>query len=133
MYTFYTALEITGHETPVLVGLTGIINCSTHLNVSELKWYIKGFDDPVEHSTGSNSLLLSLNPDNTALNGTSVACRAIASSGEIYEETVTVMVKGTCFNVSVVHSYYCGIWLTECMYCVWLTASPDHLCTREFV
>ena len=95
-YIHYThsALEVSGHDTPVLVGLSGSINCTTLLNVSKLEWYIKGFDDPVESGSNVNSLLLTLNPESTALNGTSVICQATADSGEVYEETVIVMVKG---------------------------------------
>ena len=78
----------------MIVGLTGSINCSTLLNVSKMEWYIKGFDDPVESGVDVNSLLLTLNPDNTALNGTSVICQATAASGEVYEEKVLIMVKG---------------------------------------
>ena len=85
---------ITGHENPVIVGLSGNINCSTLLNVSKMEWYIKGFDDPVESVTGESSLLLTLNPESTALNGTSVICKATATSGKVYEETVVIMVKG---------------------------------------
>lgn len=87
-------MEISGHETPVIVGLSGNINCSTHLNVSKLEWYIKGFDDPVESATGVSSLLLTLNPEGTSLNGTSVICKATVASGKVYEETVVIMVKG---------------------------------------
>ena len=90
----FSAMEISGHESPVLVGLSGNINCSTYLNVSQLEWYIKGFDDPVESATGVNSLFLTLNPEGTSLNGTSVICKATVTSGKVYKETVIIIVKG---------------------------------------
>lgn len=96
VYCIPAALEITGHDTPIIVGLSGSINCSTLLGVSKIEWYIRGFDDPVESgSAGVNSLVLTLNPESTALNGTSVICQVTATSGVVYEETVTLMIKGS--------------------------------------
>ena len=98
-------MEISGHENSVIVGLSGNINCSTHLNVSQLEWYIKGFDDPVESATGVNSLPLTLNPEGTALNGTSVICKATTTGGKVYEQTVVILVKGmnVCTNLVAKH------------------------------
>ena len=59
-----------------------------------MEWYIKGFDDPVESATGISSVLLTLNPENTALNGTSVICKATATGGRVYQETVVILIKG---------------------------------------
>ena len=89
-----TAIDITGHETPVLVGFMGTIKCSTLLNVSKLEWYIRGFEDPVESKEDSNFIVLPLSPVNTALSGTSIICRVTTYGGKTYEDTVTIMVKG---------------------------------------
>ena len=70
------------------------MNCSTILSVSKMEWYIKGADDPVASGLRVNSLLLTLNPDSTELNGKSLICQVTATSGEVYEETVIAMIKG---------------------------------------
>ena len=88
------AIEITGHDSPILVGLSGTMNCSTLLSVSKMEWYIKGFNGPVESALHVNSLVLTLNPDSTALNGRSLICQVTATSGEVYEETVIAMIEG---------------------------------------
>lgn len=69
-----------------------------------MEWYIKGFDDPVESGLHVNSLVLTLNPDSTALNGTSVICQVTATSGEVYEETIIVMIKGS-YSMDSCHYY----------------------------
>ena len=69
-----------------------------------MEWYIKGFDDPVESGTRVNSLVLTLTPESTALNGTSVVCKAFATSGEVYEGKVTIIVKGRISLKPCMHS-----------------------------
>ena len=98
----HTALEITGHNKPIIVGLTGVINCSTLLNVSKLEWYISGIKDLSESREGSRFITLSLAPQTTAWNGTRVTCRATTYSGEVYEDSVDLVVKGNVYIYVVV-------------------------------
>ena len=81
-----------------------------------MEWYIKGFDDPVESAMGANSLLLTLNPESTALNGTGVICKATATSGKVFEETVVITVKGTLILCSMYRCIRASCWASYHLY-----------------
>ena len=51
-------------------------------------------DDPVEETTDSQSLTLTVSPKNVGLDGAMFSCRATTVGGKVFEETVTVEVKG---------------------------------------
>ena len=55
-----------------------------------------GVGEPVERSEdGEQSLILTLNPDTTGLNGATFTCKVTtADSGKVFEESVTIKVKG---------------------------------------
>ena len=55
-----------------------------------------GVEEPVERSEdGEQSLILTLNPDTTGLNGATFTCKVTtADSGKVFEESVTIKVKG---------------------------------------
>ena len=88
------ALEVTGYETPIIVGLSGTLRCSTILNVTTIEWYKTGIDTVLE-SSSSSSVDLVLTPNTVGLDGTSYTCQAVAVSGEKHSETVTIEVEGT--------------------------------------
>ena len=91
----HVALYISGSEKPIIVGLSRTINCSTPLNVSLREWILVGIqDDPVEKTTDSQSLTLTVNPKSVGLDGAMFTCRATTHGGKVFEETVTVQVKG---------------------------------------
>jgi len=88
-----TAVEIHGHEKPIVVGLTEEIHCSTHLNATKMEWFLVGVDDPLEISYGQH-LTLTIDAKTTGLNGAMFTCRVTDVEGDQYEESVTVTVKG---------------------------------------
>ncbi len=91
---FHTvALEVHGNERPLLVGLEPVIRCSTHLRATKLEWLLVGLDFTfaVSH-TQEVSLSLELLSD--SLDGAMFKCRAATLSGAVYEETITIAVKG---------------------------------------
>ena len=89
------ALEVTGHESVVLVGLPRDINCSTHLEVTRMEWVLAGVSDPVEErEDGGQSLTLSLNPTDTGLDGAVFTCKVTTARGKTFQETITIEVKG---------------------------------------
>ena len=94
LFNTYTTLEISGHSKPIIVGLSGTVNCSTLLNISKLEWFISGIKDLSESREGTKFITLSLAPQTTAWNGTSVTCRATTHDGDVYEESVDLTVKG---------------------------------------
>ena len=102
--SLYSALEITGHSKPIIVGLAGTIKCSTLLNVSKLEWFISGIKDLSESREGTKFITLSLTPQTTAWNGTSITCRATTHDGDIYEESVDLTVKGNNYEVPGIHT-----------------------------
>ncbi len=60
------AVEVSGHETPVLVGLSRNVTCTAHLNVTRMEWLLAGATEPVERNEdGVKSLTLHLNPTDT--------------------------------------------------------------------
>ena len=80
----------------MIVGLQRDINCTTFLDVTMMEWVLVGIEEPVERSEDrKQSLILTLNPDTTALNGATFICRVTtADSGKNFEESVTIKVKG---------------------------------------
>ena len=87
------AVEIRGHEMPIIVGLTGDINCSTNLNSTSMEWFLVGVDDSLEKSYNQH-LTLTIDAKTTGLNGAMFTCRVTDMEGNKYEESVTVRVKG---------------------------------------
>ncbi len=88
-----SALEVTGYESPIVVGLSGTLLCSTILNVTSIKWYLTATNSVLE-SSSSSSVEYRMTPNSAALNGTRYTCKAETASGEIYSKTVDILVKG---------------------------------------
>ncbi len=94
MSTSYdTALEVDGNERPLLVGLDPVIRCSTHLTVTKMEWLLVGFDFALEASR-NQELYLPLDLTSDGLDGAMFKCRATTVSHGVYEETITIAVKG---------------------------------------
>ena len=91
--TTLVAVEIRGHEKPIIVGVTVNINCSTHLNATSMEWFLVGVDDSLEKSYDQH-LTLTIDAKTTGLNGAMFTCRVTDMEGNKYEESVTVRVKG---------------------------------------
>lgn len=87
-------MEITGYEEPIILGLTRRIRCSTRLPVVGIQWLLVGVDIPLE-STTEQELVLTIDPEDTALNGAMFTCH-VTTSSTTYEQTVKVIVKGVC-------------------------------------
>ncbi len=96
MMIYSLALEVSGHESPVIVGLSRSINCTTSLQVVRMEWVLVGDqgDPEEEREDGGQSLTLLLQPKSMALNGANFICRVTTPNGKKLEETVTVQVKG---------------------------------------
>ena len=90
---FLVAVEISGHEKPIIVGLMGDINCSTHLNSTSMEWFLVGVDDSLEKSY-NHHLTLTIDAKTAGLNGAMFTCRVTDVEGNKYEESVTITVKG---------------------------------------
>ena len=88
-----SALEVTGYESPIVVGLSGTLHCSTILNVTSIKWYLTATNSVLE-SSSSSSVEYKMTPNSAGLNGTRYTCKAETASGEIYSKTVDILVKG---------------------------------------
>ena len=72
-----------------------MINCSTLLNVTKIEWILVGIrDDPVEKTDNSQTLTLTVSPKTEGLDGTMFTCRAVTVGGKVFEETITIRVKG---------------------------------------
>ena len=92
-FQFTAALEVTGHEAPLIVGLSGELTCSTHLDVAKLEWYLVGFEDSLEE-VDNTTLSIDVDVYSTALDGNEFTCRGTTVGGMVFEETVTIIVKG---------------------------------------
>ena len=87
---------ITGHESPLIVGLPRDITCtwSGETNATKMEWFLVGLDAiPIESADNSNSVVLSPDPNTSGLNGAMFTCR-VTLDNETYEETITLDVKG---------------------------------------
>ena len=87
------ALEITGHEAPVLVGLSRNITCTTHLEVSSINWVVTAVGNSVSTGEGQ-SVTLPLSPEHTGIDGTEFTCLIVTVQGRSFSETIAVEVKG---------------------------------------
>jgi len=61
---------ITGHETPLIVGLPRDITCtwSGETNATKMEWFLVGLDAiPIESADNSNSVVLSPDPNTSGL------------------------------------------------------------------
>ena len=93
--SFSPALEVSGHETPALLGQTKRITCSTHLEVVRMEWVAVAMENTVEErEDGGQSLVLSLKPTSTDLDGAEFTCKITTTGGKTFSETITVEVKG---------------------------------------
>ena len=91
-------MEITGYERPFIVGLAGVITCTTTLNVTKMEWFLVGVDDFVEEqNSGNDTLYLPLDPKTTGLDGAMFTCKVTTMSGREYNETITIHVKGNMY------------------------------------
>ena len=92
---FNIVVEVSGHEDPLIVGLSRRITCTTYLNVTRMEWVLVGVPDPVEErNDGGQELDLPLNPNNTDLDGAMFTCRITTARENFFEETITIEVKG---------------------------------------
>ena len=80
----------------MIVGLQRDVNCTTFLDVTMMEWVPVGVGEPVERSEdGEQSLILTLNPNTTGLNGATFICRVTtADGGKVFEKSITIKVKG---------------------------------------
>ena len=62
-----------------------------------MEWLLAGVREPVEESSGKEkTLTLLLSPTNTSLNGVKFTCRVTTTTGKIFQEIITVEIKGMC-------------------------------------
>ena len=94
-------MEIHGHNKPILVGLVGEIYCSTHLNFTQIEWFLVGVDLPKEKAYTQN-LMLTIRGI-IGLNGAIFKCRVTDVEGKQYEESVTIKVKGKIVCLVMIH------------------------------
>ena len=88
-------MEASGHEDPLLVGLSRRISCTTYLNVTRMEWLLEGLVYPVEErNDGIQELAMTLNPKNTDLDGATFTCRVTTARGKTFDEVVTMKVRG---------------------------------------
>ena len=78
-----------GYESPIVVGLSRTLHCSTILNTTKMEWYETGVNILLKNST-SSSVELVLTPNTAGLDGTRYTCQAVTVSGEVYSETVSI-------------------------------------------
>ena len=93
IFSFHTAVEMFGHEDPIIVGLTRKLTCSTKLHVTSIELFLVGLGIPVE-STTEQELVFTIDPEDTALDGAMFTCR-VNTASSVYEETITLTVIGT--------------------------------------
>ena len=103
------AVEIHGHDKPILVGLVGEIYCSTYLNITQIEWFLVGVDLPKEKAYTQNVTLTIRGI--IGLNGDIFKCRVTDVEGQQYEESVTIIVKGEFICLMIIHAQ--KIWKQE--------------------
>ena len=87
------ALEIRGHESPVIVGTSRNISCTSHLNTVRVEWLQEG-RRLTQREDGVKTLVWVLRPSNTEWNGVKFTCRITTTQGQSFNETITIQVRG---------------------------------------
>lgn len=131
MWLFFSlAVEVTGHETFMLVGLSRDVICTTHHNVTKMEWTLVGVSETVEErSDGGKSLTLVVTPTSVGLDGAKFTCKITTTKGKSFEETVTIKVKGELALHEMWVCKSCVDSLAVCMETIrfWdISASPLH-------
>ena len=111
---FFIALKVNGHEKIAYVGLTRSVECSTHLEVMKMEWLLAGVAEPVgKREDGGQNLTLVLNPTDTELDGANYTCRVTTKAGNIFQRSVSLVVKGDHLFNSIVGPF--NITQTPCL------------------
>ena len=106
-------VNITGHETPLIIGLSRELVCTWRgeEDAARMEWYLSlaGLDTgPIKSETNTSSLVLSPDPNSSGLDGALFTCRVTTFSGEHFEETITVEVRGhLCMKCTQQHNISC--------------------------
>ena len=90
-------LNVTGHEEPLIIGLSRDIICTWNgTNATTMEWFLVGLDAvPIETKTNSNVILLSPDPNSSGLDGAMFTCRVTLADGKQFEKTITLEVRGS--------------------------------------
>ena len=94
-------LNITGNEQPLIIGLSWDIYCTWNgePNATMLEWFVVGVENTaIETATESQTIVLTLDPDNDGLDGATFTCRATLLDGREVEKSITLTVEGT-YNI----------------------------------
>ena len=94
---FLGQIEISGHETPLIVGLARDIMCTWvgEGNATKMQWFLVGLVGlPIQTVMDSNSLILAPDLTTDGLNGAMFICKVTTASGKTDERTITLRVKG---------------------------------------
>ena len=87
-------MHITGNEEVLIAGLTVHIFCTTNQKGhAKIQWLLGGFEVPLETST-TQEVVLPLELESTGLDGAMFTCRITGSDNAVYDETITLKVKG---------------------------------------
>ena len=91
-------LQLSGHETPVYVGLSRIITCewTGTENITKLEWYLVGLER-LGLGIKLFDRMIGLNPGRVtdiSWNGKMFVCKATLASGSIVQKRFALWVKG---------------------------------------
>ena len=87
------------------MGMRRDINCSTFFPVYKLEWYVGDRRYNREWNTQFITVSLSAADLHEGFNETKVTCKAVTMSGEIFEKSETIYVKGSYSNSVKLHHY----------------------------
>lgn len=87
-------INITGHQTPLIVGQQRNITCTwSEGNAATMEWYLVGVTSAIVSKSNTNTTILPLDIA-SGLDGNCFICRVTTSNGEQFEEFATLTVKG---------------------------------------
>ena len=96
--SFNTGITLFGLESPLIVGQSTTITCTTNIEVSSIEW--RDQTSAVLSSTmsgGAHSMLdYTIDPVSDDLQGQEYSCNAEVADGTVYNETVRIEVVGKC-------------------------------------
>ncbi len=86
------ALEITGYESPIIVGLHGTLRCTTILNITSINWYLAATENVLE-SSSSSVVEYDVTPNSAGLDGTRFTFKAETVNGDLRSTAKQLLLK----------------------------------------
>ena len=103
LHSHSTALRISGYDSPLTVGDSATITCSSGLNVDSVRWF---YDGQVVGSFSSSQALLQFDLVDDSIHNRQYICRVQTSQGNL-DQAINISVQGWLSKWSTNLKFFC--------------------------